>query len=82
MSDEREPDRPAGPTSPIHLANEFAAVTVRVVATGNGVRLRIESPRLGRGIDLDPLELEALTWQSHELFTALLADPYGPEDAP
>ena len=82
MSDEREPDRPGGPTAPIQLANEFAAVTVRVVETGNGVRLRIESPRLGRAIDLDPLELEALTWQSHELFTALLADPYGPEDAP
>ena len=54
---------------PIDLANEFAAVTVRVVETGNGVRLRIESPRLGRSIDLDPLELEALTWQSHDLFT-------------
>ena len=57
------------PTTPIHLANEFAAVTVRVVETGNGVRLRIESPRLGRAIDLDPLELETLTWQSHDLFT-------------
>ena len=67
---------------PLHLANEFAAVDVRVVETGNGVRLRIESPRSGRSIDLDPLELEALTWQSHELFTTLLADPYGPDDEP
>jgi hypothetical protein len=65
---------------PIELANEFAAVTVRVVDTGNGVRLRIESPRAGRSIDLDPLELEVLTWQSHELFSRLLAEPYGPED--
>ena len=53
-----------------------------VVETGNGVRLRIESPRLGRAIDLDPLELETLTWQSHDLFTGLLADPYGPDEAP
>jgi hypothetical protein len=65
---------------PLELANEFAAVTVQVVETGNDVRLRIESARLGRSIDLDPLELEVLTWQSHELFSRLLADPYGPED--
>jgi hypothetical protein len=61
------------------LANEFARVTVSVVETGNGVRLRIESSRLGRSIDLDPLELEALTWQTHDLFTRLLAEPYGPD---
>jgi len=65
---------------PVELANEFAAVTVTVVETRNGVRLRIESARAGRAIDLDPLELEALTWQTHELFTGLLADPYGPPD--
>ena len=62
------------------IANEFAAVTVRKMATRNGVRLRIESPRLGRSIDLDPLELESLTWQSHDLFTTFLAEPFGPED--
>jgi hypothetical protein len=67
-------------SEPTELANEFAAVTVRVVDTGNGVRLRIESGRLGRSIDLDPLELEALTWQSHDLFTRLLAEPFGPDD--
>lgn len=65
---------------PVELANEFAAVTVTVVETRNGVRLRIESPRAGRSIDLDPLELETLTWQTHDLFTGLLADPYGPSD--
>jgi hypothetical protein len=72
----------AEPGDPIELANEFAAVTVRVVATGNGVRLRIQSPRAGRSIDLDPLELETLTWQTHDLFSRLLVDPYGPDDAP
>ena len=67
---------------PVELANEFAAVTVSVVETRNGVRLRIESPRAGRAIDLDPLELETLTWQSHDLFTGLLAEPFGPEEDP
>ncbi len=71
MSDEREP---------IEIANEFASVVVRRVETRNGVRLRIESPRLQRSIDLDPLELESLTWQSHDLFSRLLAQPFGPED--
>jgi hypothetical protein len=66
----------------IEVANEFATVVVRRVETRNGVRLRIESPRLQRSIDLDPLELETLTWQSHELFSRLLADPFGPEDEP
>jgi hypothetical protein len=67
-------------SEPVELANEFAAVTVRVVETRNGVRLRIESPRAGRAIELDPLELETLTWQTHDLFTRLLADPYGPPE--
>jgi hypothetical protein len=67
---------------PLELANEFASVTVRVVATGNGVRLRIESRRLGRSIDLDPLELETLTGQSHDLFGGLLAEPFGPDGDP
>ena len=64
----------------VEIANEFAAVTVTRVETRNGVRLRIESARLQRSIDLDPLELESLTWQSHDLFTGFLAEPFGPED--
>jgi hypothetical protein len=67
-------------SDPFEIANEFATVTVRRVDTRNGVRLRIESPRLQRSIDLDPLELESLTWQSHEFFSHLLAEPFGPED--
>jgi hypothetical protein len=66
----------------VEITNEFASVFVRRVETRNGVRLRIESPRLQRSIDLDPLELESLTWQSHELFSRLLAHPFGPEDEP
>lgn len=67
-------------SEPFEIANEFATVTVRRVETRNGVRLRIESSRLQRSIDLDPLELESLTWQSHEFFSRLLAEPFGPED--
>jgi len=64
------------------LANEYAMVTVRKVSTGNGVRLEIVSPRLGRGIRLDPVELETLTWQSHETFSEFLQTPFGPEPKP
>ncbi len=69
-------------TEGTELANEYAAVTVRKVSTGNGVRLEIVSPRLGRGIRLDPVELETLTWQSHETFSGFLQTPFGPEPEP
>jgi hypothetical protein len=64
----------------IRLANEFAEVVVEPVRTRNGVRLRILVPASGREILLCPLELEALTWQDHELFSRLLRTPHGPED--
>jgi hypothetical protein len=63
----------------IRLANEFAEVVVEQVRTRNGTRLRIFVPSSGREIMLCPLELEALTWQGHELFAALLRTPHGPE---
>ena len=63
----------------IEVANEYAVVLVRKVETGNGVRLEIVAPRLGRSIRLCPVELEALTWQSHETFSTLLRTPFGPE---
>jgi hypothetical protein len=64
---------------PIELANEYATVLVRQVHTGNGVRLEIVAPRLGTAIRLCPLELETLTWQSHEIFSDFLKTPFGPE---
>ena len=67
-------------TGPVAIANEFATVTVERIETRNGVRLRITSARLGRSIDLDPVELETLTWQSHDLFSGFLATPFGHED--
>jgi hypothetical protein len=67
---------------PVELANEYATVQVRRVHTRNGVRLEIVSPKLGRGIRLCPLELEALTWQTHETFSEMLRTPFGPENDP
>ena len=63
----------------IRLANEFTEVVVEQVRTRNGTRLRISVPSSGRQIMLCPLELEALTWQDHDLFSALLRTPHGPE---
>jgi hypothetical protein len=67
-------------STPIRLVNEFTAVVVERVQTRNGARLRIGVPASGREILLCPLELEALTWQRHELFSGLLTTPHGPED--
>jgi hypothetical protein len=74
-SEPGEPDEPV-----IELANEFTEVVVERVRTRNGARLRISVPSSGRQILLCPLELEALTWQDHELFSRLLETPHGPED--
>jgi hypothetical protein len=62
----------------IELGNEFAEVRVRKVRTRNGARLLISSPRSGREVSLCPLELEALTWQTEEVFSAMIGNPYGP----
>ena len=75
MSDEEE----LRGDEPFELANEYALVNVRRVYTRNGVRLEIVAPRLGRGIRLDPVELETLTWQSHDTFSQWLRTPFGPE---
>lgn len=59
------------------IANEFASVTVEKVYTRNGERLEITSPRLGFRIQLDPVELESLSWQPKETFSEFLYHPYG-----
>ena len=69
-----------GTEQPIRLANEFTEVVVERVQTRNGARLRILVPASGHEILLCPLELEALTWQRHELFSGLLGTPHGPQD--
>jgi hypothetical protein len=70
------------PEHVIKLGNEFTEVVVDRVRTGNGVRLRIRVPSSGAQILLCPLELEALAWQDHDLFSRLLATPNGPEGEP
>ncbi len=80
-----DPDRAAGSESEVLVvANEFAEVRVQRVLTHNGVRLEVSSPRLQRAVRLDPLQLEALTWQETAAFSAMLTEPFGPsgEDAP
>ena len=47
-------------------------------ATGRG--WMISSPRSGQWVALCPLELEALTWQSDEVFSAMVGNPYGSLD--
>jgi hypothetical protein len=86
---DREPGSGTSPLSPSRMAalgdqealivaNEFAEVFVRRVPTRNGVRLEVSSPRLHRAIRLDPLQLEALTWQGSATFSAMLSEPFGP----
>jgi hypothetical protein len=62
----------------IEIANEFAEVRVSRVETRNGTRLLIESPKSGQWVALCPLELEALTWQGPQTFSAMVGHPFGP----
>ncbi len=62
----------------ITIANEFAEVRVVRVDTRNGSRLLIESPKSGQWVALDPIEMEALTWQSTATFSAMIGNPFGP----
>lgn len=71
---------------PITLANEFTEVVVQRVDTRNGSRLLISAPKSGRSISLDPLEVEALTWQNARTLTAMVGNTGAPllpdEDQP
>jgi hypothetical protein len=62
----------------IEIANEFAEVRVSRVETRNGSRLLIESPKTGQWVALCPLEVEALTWQGPQTFSAMIGHPFGP----
>jgi hypothetical protein len=57
---------------PIVIANEFADVIVSRVRTRNGMRLDIWSPRRGTRVQLDAVELDCLSYQEPETFTAML----------
>ncbi|WP_308282790.1 hypothetical protein [Pseudonocardia nigra] len=62
---------------PIVLGNEFAEIRVQRLDTRNGSRLLVQSPKSGQWVLLCPLELEALTWQSPQTFSAMLGQPFG-----
>jgi len=62
----------------IVIANEFSEIRVTKVRTRNGSRLLIESPKSGQWIALCPLELESLTWQSTQTFSAMVGNPFRP----
>ena len=63
---------------PIVIANEFSATEVYRIETRNGTRLLITSPRTGRWITLDALEVEALTWQNTATLEAMISNPNAP----
>lgn len=64
--------------APLRLANEFAEIVVRKIETRNGERLMISAPRSQRSILLCPVELEALTWQTPDVFSAMISLPGSP----
>lgn len=51
---------------------------MRRVETRNGSRLLIDAPRAGQWVAIDPIELEALTWQTPDTFSAMIARPFEP----
>lgn len=64
--------------APMEIANEYTVVQVSKVSTRHGHRLCIRAPKTGHKILLDPMELESLTWQSHDVFSRFLEEPFGP----
>ncbi|SON62226.1 hypothetical protein MSIMFI_03747 [Mycobacterium simulans] len=63
---------------PITVANEFTEVIVQRVDTRNGSRLLITAPKTGQWISLDPLEVEALTWQNARTLAAMVGKSNAP----
>jgi len=55
----------------VTIRGENAEIRVRRVLTGNGERLEISAPKRGFSVQLDAVELESLTWQTHETFAEL-----------
>ncbi|MFK0159452.1 hypothetical protein ACIQVL_19505 [Streptomyces sp. NPDC090499] len=62
----------------ITVGNEFAEIRVSRVETRNGARLLVEAPKTGQWVSLCPLEVESLTWQNAETFSAMIGHPFGP----
>lgn len=60
------------------IGNEFSEIHVAKVLTRNGARILVHSPKSGQWITLDPLELEALTWQNSATLSAMVGSPFAP----
>lgn len=60
------------------LGNEFSEIKVSKVLTRNGARLLVEATKSGQWVTLDPLELEALTWQNAATLSAMVGKPFAP----
>ena len=56
----------------VDIYTEFADVVVRKMATRNGVRLELWSPRRGTCVRLDAVALDVLSYQEPEFITDLL----------
>lgn len=63
---------------PLTIGNEFSTVRVSKVLTRNGARLLVESTKSGQWVTLDPLEMEALTWQNTATLSAMVGHPFAP----
>jgi len=63
---------------PIVIGNEFSEIRVQRVDSRNGSRLLISAPKSGQWIALCPLELESLTWQTPQTFSAMIGKPFAP----
>ncbi|MEU0686950.1 hypothetical protein [Streptomyces uncialis] len=64
------------------VINEFTAVRISKIRTPNGHRVEIRSLRLGHRVRLDPLALESISWQSPDVFSTFLDQPFGPGAGP
>ncbi|MGF6595526.1 hypothetical protein P3T23_000233 [Paraburkholderia sp. GAS448] len=73
---ESGPDRTGSTGEPNHafaIANEFTGVWVSKVRTAQGDRLELFVPSLGKRIQLDPMQLEAIVTLKAERFSEFLA---------
>ena len=64
------------------LRNEFAMVEVTLTGDRDGQRLRIRNAETDDIVELDPLELEALTRMTHRQFGELIVADALAEDGP
>lgn len=60
----------------VRVRNEFAMVELAVVQGRTGDRVRIRDVETGTAIELDALQLEALTRVEHERFGPLIVDRF------